>query len=333
MTMALSHHLVSVLVPVRDQVQLLDPLLSQLEGVLHEHFLHYEVVLIDDGSRDSTSTVVARLLTSHRHLRYLRLAKRFGLEAALSAGIEVAIGAVVVCLMPDSDPPEMIPELVQRCVSSGNVLMGRPHGLDRGRGLRSLGRRGFYWACRHLFDIRMEPHASYYLVFHRQAVVALNQIRGRSRFLRALHSYTGFQYETFDYAPKGGGVPEAYRRPWPELLALASEVIVSNSLRPLRAVALLAFAVATVNLLYAGYVVAINFFHDRVAEGWTTLSLQLAMTFWAIALTLAVIAEYVARLTIESQGRPGYFVADERISSVAAAEIERKNVVEHTELQ
>lgn len=333
MTTARTHQLVSVILPLRDQAELLAQFLPRLEEVLDAHFLHYEVVLVDDGSRDATPSVVADHLARHRHLRSLRFPRRFGLEAAISAGLEVAIGAVVVCLMPDRDPPNLVPELVRQCLANGSVLMGRPRGRERERTLRSLGRRAFYWACRRLLDVRMEPHGSYFLVLPRVAVTALNRMDGRSRFLRALHGYTGFRYETFDYEQARSDSPEAFRRTWPELVSLAIEVVVTNSTRPLRWAGLLAFTVASVNLAYAGYVVVVNLARDRVVEGWTTLSLQLAMTFWGLALTLAVVAEYLGRVLVEAQRRPTYMIEDERISSVAAAETERPNVVARTEFQ
>lgn len=313
----LSQEFVSVVAPLDRQAEELEAFVRELGGVLEARFAHYEILLVDDGSEDGTQVKAAELLKGQRHLRYLRLTRRFGLEAALVAGLENAIGNVVVCAAP-GDPLERIPALVERAAGTGLVQLGQWGPDAPGRGLRGLARRLFCALAQSLLGLKLEPRSTHFMALPRRAVAALMQVKDKFRYLQAFHGVTGFRYELFDYSPRAvKGRP--FRRSWSDLIALAADLVVSNSTRPLRFAAALGLLASTANLAYVGYIAAIAVFKTHVAEGWVTLSLQLACSVWALALLLAVIAEYLARLVLESKDRPLYFLEKEEHSNAPAA--------------
>jgi polyisoprenyl-phosphate glycosyltransferase len=316
---------VSVVCRLRDERGLVDGLLADLTRVLRANYENWEIVLVDDGSRDGTSARVKELLTRYEGIRLLRLSRCFGLDVALTAGLESAIGDIVVTLSAETDPPELIPRLVELARRENAAVYGVAPTRRRGL-LRELGGRAFYWSCRKLFDVPIQPHSTQLRALPRQAVNAIGEIKDRHRYLRALTPYIGYETRTVEYQP----ISRSGRPPREGLFHAANTaiaVIVGNSTRPLRMVGWLALAAAFLNLLYIAYVFAVRVLKTRVAEGWMTLSLQNAGMFLLLFLILAVVTEYVGRILDETRERPLYYIAEEANSSVMVPSAERRNVV------
>ena len=323
--MTISSIFVSVVCRLRDERALVESLLADLTRVLRAHYENWEIVLVDDGSRDGTSARIKELLGRHEGVRLLRLSRAFGLDVALTAGLESAIGDYVVTLSAETDPPELIPQLVQLAQREKAAVYGVAPRRRRGM-LRELGARVFYWSCKRLFDVPIQPHSTQPRALPRQAVNAIVGIKDHHRYLRALTPYIGYETRTVEYQPisRSGHPP---RESLIQAVQTAIAVVVGNSTRPLRMVSWLALAAAFLNLLYIGYVFAIALFKKNVAEGWMTLSLQHAGMFLLLFLILAVVTEYVGRILDETRERPLYYIAEEANSSVMVPDAERRNVV------
>ncbi|HYV64697.1 MAG TPA: glycosyltransferase [Myxococcales bacterium] len=322
---AVSSVFVSVVCRLRDERGLVEPLLDDLTRVLKAHYENWEIVLVDDGSRDGTTSCVKELLGRFEGVRLLRLSRAFGLDIALTAGLESAIGDVVVTLSAETDPPDLIPQLVELSRRENAAVYGIAPSRRRGF-LRDCGARAFHWICRRLLDLPIQRHSTQLRALPRQAVNAIVEIKDRHRYLRALTPYIGYEMRTVEYRPisRSGRPP---REPLFEAADTALAVIVGNSTRPLRLVGWLALLAAFLNVLYIGYVFAVRLFKTRVAEGWMTLSLQNAGMFLLLFLILAVVTEYVGRILDETRERPLYYIAEEANSSVMVPSAERRNVV------
>ena len=321
---AVSSLFVSVVCRLRDERELVEPLLEDLTRVLKAHYENWEIVLVDDGSRDGTTARVKELLGRYEGVRLLRLSRAFGLDIAITAGLESAIGDVVVTLSAETDPPELIPQLVELARNDNAAVYGIAPSRRRGL-LRECGARAFYRICR-LLDLPIQRHSTQLRALPRQAVNAIVEIKDRHRYLRALTPYIGYETRTVEYQPisRSGHPP---RESLLEAADTALAVIVGNSTRPLRLVGWLALLAAFLNVVYIGYVFAIRIFKTRVAEGWMTLSLQNAGMFLLLFLILAVVTEYVGRILDETRERPLYYIAEEANSSVMVPSAERRNVV------
>ncbi len=314
---------VSVVCRLCNERELVEPLVREVTSVLNERYENYELVLVDDGSTDGTSTQVKALLGRYEGIRLLRLSRRFGPDVALTAGLENAIGDIVITLTPESDPPELIPRMVELARGENAEVYGVARKRRRGA-LRELGARAFYLACR-LFDVPLQPHSTQLRALSRQAVNAIVAIKDHYRYLRALTPYIGYQVRTLEYDPisrsgrRGEGLLEAANT--------AIAVVVGNSTRPLRMVSWLALAAAMLNVVYIGYVFLVKLIKTRVAEGWMTLSLQNAGMFFLLFVICAVVSEYLGRILDETRERPLYYVAEEASSSILVPHADRRNVV------
>lgn len=318
------HLVVSVVVPVRNAEAFLIGALQDLARVLGGAYRFYEIIVVDDASEDGTGRVMARALEGLENVRFVRLARSYGREIATAAGLESAIGDFVVTLDLATDPPELIPELVERCRLGSGVLCGVSAEGKKESKLAAWASRVFHGYCRRFLGFDYRENATEFRVLSRQVVNAVTRIRDRRRYLRVFTARLGFPQDWFSYTPRPG--PGARAGLW-ERMGHGLEIAIAHSRHPLRLVSGLGLAVSGLNALYAVYVVLIYLFKPDVAEGWTTLSLQMTGMFFFLFLILAVMCEYVGRILEETQERPLYLVASEQTSSVVLENSVRANIL------
>jgi glycosyltransferase involved in cell wall biosynthesis len=318
--------LVSVVAPVSNGAAYLESFVRQAAASLAASFRHYEIIIVDDGSVDGSTAVAESLLSELDHLRLVRLSRRFGPEAAISAGLELAIGDWTVVLDPATDPPEIIPELVERARSSADMLYGiRDKPRDEAWHVRMCAKL-FYWYASRVIHLEIPKNASHLRVLSRKALNALLQLHRRELYLRVLPLYIGFRSEPFVYTPvERPGSRE--RRSFGELVNTAVALTIDNSAHPLRLVSVLALTASVMNIVYAAYVVIIYVLKPDVVEGWVTTSLQSALQFFLLSLALSALCEYTGRIFNRVGGQPSFYIMDEQSSAVELRE-DRRNVIQ-----
>jgi len=317
---------VSIVVPLERDARLLEELVAEIDQTIGTAFRFFEIVLVDDGSSDSTAAVVQDLLKKIQRVRYLKLSRPFGRDVALSAGIESAIGDFVVTLDPRTDPVAVIPQMIDHCRTNGGIV----HGLAENPLGRPFAREWFGDVfrryCRKHLGVDIKRGVGDLRVMSRQAVNALLQVREQSRYLRVLTLTLGYQHEFFPYTIRlRAGGPRL--TPWRTEVITAIDLLAANSRHPLRVVTAAGLLGAFLNLLYAGYVVTIFLLKPSVAAGWTTLSLQFSGMFFFVCLILAVLSEYVGTILGEVRSRPLYFIAQEINSSVLLEDTVHSSIV------
>ncbi|MCA8955714.1 MAG: glycosyltransferase [Planctomycetes bacterium] len=317
---------VSVVVPLRDDRDIVVSFVDELVGVLRGSVSHYEVILVDQGSTDDTVDAVRGLLERLDHLRLLRLARPFGAETAILAGLETVIGDFVVVMMPDTDPPQLVPELVATARAGHDIVSGvRADAARDPLYMRVLG-PAFYAYCNRVLKLALPPHTTELRVLSRQVVNAVIRSRDMMRFMRMYSAYVGYPSTVVSYRPHSRrGRPR--RRSFGEIMQRSIGIIVANSTHPLRVISVLGVLISGANALYAGYVLLTYLLARDVAPGWATLSLQASVMFLFLFLTQAILCEYIGRLLQEGSRVPDFHVLEERHSAVLLDEDRRKNVV------
>lgn len=317
---------VSVVAPLRDDADIVAAFVAETLAMLRAHYANYELVLVDDGSTDATVAVVTDLLGRHDGLRLIRLSRSFGSEIAISAGLESAIGDYVAVMLPDSDPPALVPQMVEQARAGAGIVFGIRRSRAGEPFLLRAGTAAFYWLCNRVFRLHFPRDSTHFRVLSRQAVNAILQIRDGLRYLRTLGAYVGYANESITYDLLARRA-RPRRKTLGEALRLAFSILVANSFQPLYLAVALGLLLTVANVCYLGYVVAVYLFKPHVAEGWTTQSLVMGGMFGALSLILTVIAAYLGRLLAESRDRPLYYVLDERTSALPLETAARRNVV------
>jgi polyisoprenyl-phosphate glycosyltransferase len=317
---------VSVVAPLSRDGDIVTAFVTEVLDVLRSGYENYELVLVDDGSDDDTAARVTTLLAEHDCVRLIRLSREFGRETAISAGLDSAIGDFVVVMLPDSDPPALIPPMVERCRQGLGVVFGiRAHRRGEPLWLRA-GAGLFYWYFNRVLKGGLPPNSSDFRVFSRQAVNAITQIRDRLRYLRTFSVHVGYGTASFVYEPVQRR-PRPRRRGLGAAVSTALNMVVANTLQPLHFVSVLGLVLALLCLAYVVYVVVVHFLDRNVVPGWATQSLQSGLMFMFVFLVLSTLSAYVGRLLDEMRDRPLYYVLEERNSSVMLVDEKRKNVV------
>ena len=324
--MASSDCFVSVVAPLHNDADIVREFLREVVAVLKESYENYEVVLVDDGSTDATARIVSEVLGEERCIRLILLSRRFGGDIAISAGLDSVIGDFVVVLMPEKDPPALIPQFVEKCRRGVGIAYGIRARRPAEPIYLTLGTRAFYWYFNRIIGVDLPFNSTDYRAYSRQTVNAITRIHDRLRYLRTFGAYVGFGGEPVVYEPR----PRRRRprsRTLGQALALAINMTVANSTHPLRAASLAAFALSVLGGLNAARLVLTPLLGGQgVPEGRSQAALA-SLLVAAAFFILATLCEYMGRLLGEIQDRPLYYVREERASSVLLVDPQRKNVV------
>ena len=320
---------ISLVIRLEDDSPIIGEFVTEADSIIGQKFRFFEIILVDDGSTDDTPATIHALLKKVQRIRYIRLSRKFGRDVALSAGIESAIGDFVVTMDPRTDPVASVPEMIDLCRKSGGIVHGMAENPAGRSFIREMVGRVFRSYCRKHIGVDIKRGVSDFRAMSRQAVNALLQVREQSRYLRVLTLTLGYQHEFYTYSIRerdGGGRLTSLRNE----VTTAIDLLAANTRHPLRVVTMAGLMGTLLNLMYALYVLVTYLIKPSVAEGWTTLSLQLSGMFFFVCLILAVLSEYVGAILGEVRSRPLYFISSESNSSVLLEDTVQSSIVKES---
>ena len=296
----------SAVVPLFNEDDALPELVRRLTATLSALGVDYELVLVNDGSRDRTRTLLDAYARNDERIRPLHLSRNFGHQAAVTAGLEHARGECVAVLDGDlQDPPEVIPALVERWREGCDVVYAVRTKRKEGP-LKRLGYFLFYRLLRATADLDIPLDAGDFCLMDRRAVDALNRLPERGRFVRGLRTFIGFRQVGVSYErdPRFAGTPKYTLR---KLAALAADGAVSFSTFPLRAVGWAAAAMFGGGLAVAVTLVC-QWASGTVPAGWVCGAAVAAVLAGVLAGCVGVVGLYVGKIFTEVKRRPSYIL-------------------------
>lgn len=320
---------VSVIAPLYNNEDSVIQFIEDTISVLKDNYTNYELVLVDDGSRDKTVELVISVLTKYEGIRLLRLSREFGEEIAITAGLETVIGDFTIVMLPHIDPHNKIPEMVQYCIDGSDIVYGvRATPANENWFTRKI-KDMFFWYSSKVLKLDLMKNVTQFSCMSRQAVNAIIQIKDSFRHLRLSSAFVGYDRKPIIYEPIKRG-RNTRERGFFKSLNIALTLIVENSTHPLRLVSWVGLVAAFGNLVYIAYILFMYFYKDDIMQGWTTLSLQNASQFFVIVLILTALCEYTGRVLNRLQDRPLYYQKNEKNSSLLLTEKNRHNIVEES---
>lgn len=308
----------SVVVPCHDEEENIDHLLECLTPVLEGFDRAFEVIMVDDGSRDGT---LQRLRSAHEadeRVKYVALSRNFGHEAASTAGLRHARGEAVVLMDADlQDPPEVIPELVQRWEEGYDLVFAtRPDREGEGWFKRTTSVL-FYRMMRRVVQFDFPADTGDFRLMSRPVVEAFLLMPERNRFVRGMVAWTGFRATSVRYrrAARHGGKT---KYDVAKLVVLALDALTGFSAIPIRLVSLFGLFVTGLSAVATLWIVLNKLFLGIEIPGYAFLATGVLFLGGVQILMLGAIGEYVGRIYVETQRRPLYLVRER--GGVEAAE-------------
>jgi len=302
------HPELSVVVPAYNECDNVVPLYERLVSEVAPAVDGLEIVFIDDGSSDDTWLRVLELSGRDERVVGKRLARNFGHQAALTAGIDAASGRAVVLIDADlQDPPELIPELVERWREGFEVVYARRSNRDGETVFKKATAALFYRVLRAITDIEIPLDSGEFRLLGPRAVAAFRALPERNRFIRGLVSWIGFSQTWVSYqrSPRHAGET---KYPFKRMLRFAIDGITSFSFFPLRLATWAGFVISAGAFAYILVVIGLKLGGINW-RGYTSLMASILFLGGVQLIMTGILGEYIARIFEEVKQRPLYIVA------------------------
>jgi dolichol-phosphate mannosyltransferase len=297
--------LLSVVAPVYNEEALIDEFYARVCSALDE--LEFELVLVDDGSRDGTPAALQRLAGEDPRVRVVFLSRNFGHQTALTAGLDHARGDAVVMLDADlQDPPELIPKMLDNWRAGCDVVYAvREHREGESR-FKLATARWFYSLFDRLAQVELQHNSGDFRLLDRRALDALLSMRERNRFLRGMTVWVGYTQAAVPYRrdPRYAGET---KYTFTKMLRFSLDAISSFSDRPLQLATLLGFLISTLAFIAIPVVVVLRL-SGSYLPGFSAITITVLLLGGIQLITIGIIGEYVGRIYDEVKGRPLYLV-------------------------
>ena len=323
--------LLSVVAPVFNEEELVEEFVARAAAAVAD--FEYELVLVDDGSTDRTPALLDRLAGTDPRVRVIHLSRNFGHQAALTAGLEHAVGDVVAMIDADlQDPPELIPDMIAQWSQGADVVYAVRRQREGETAFKLATAKWFYRLFDMLAQVDLEPNSGDFRLLDRRALDALLEMTERSRFLRGMTVWVGFNQTAVSYerdARQAGKTKYTLRR----MLRFSLDAITSFSHLPLQLATYVGMLCAGIAFIAIPVVIILRILHSYL-PGFGSITIAILLLGGVQLIALGLIGEYVGRIYDEVKHRPLYIVREERNRPVAGgrfveAPVERAGLPAH----
>lgn len=301
---------ISCVVPCYNEAAGIAHFVKALHSSLEKLGYAYEMVLVDDGSRDQTSEVIHQLKAEYP-IHYLRLSRNFGKEKALSAGLDYARGDAIILIDADFQHPlHLLQEFIDKWEAGYDMVYAvRQHRNDETR-LKRLCAKTFYQLVSNINRVKIPANAGDFRLLDRKIVNALQKLPERNRFMKGLYSWVGFKQIAIPFEAEARREGHS-RWSFSSLLDLAITGITSFTAFPLRLISIGGIATASLAFLYALWIIFSTLLFGREVPGWATLVTAISFFSGLQLVALGVVGEYIGRIFDEVKQRPHYIIDKE----------------------
>jgi dolichol-phosphate mannosyltransferase len=302
--------MLSVIVPCYNEIEVIGETHRRLSRCLDAITADWEIVYVDDGSRDGTVEALTDLARTEPRLLVVRLARNFGHQIAVSAGFDHVRGAAVVIIDADlQDPPEVIAGMVELWEQGADVVLGRRESREGESWFKLKTASYFYRILNRISDVAIPLDVGDFRLIDRAVLDVLRAMPERHRLLRAMTSWVGFRQVEMPYhrAARFAGTT---KYPLKKMLRLSLDGLLSFSTVPLKMIGALGFALATLAVLGIVYALVLRLFTSNWVPGFTLLFVAMLLIGGLQFISLSVIGAYIGRVYSEAKQRPLYVVAE-----------------------
>ncbi len=301
----------SIIVPCYNEEEGLAACHERLTAVMAGMGRSYEIVYIDDGSRDKTAELLHDLHARDRgHVVVLRLSRNFGHQLAVTAGLTAALGSAAVIIDADlQDPPELIPEMVRLWREGYQVVYGVRESREGETGFKLATAKIFYRVINRLSEVEIPLDTGDFRLIDRCVIDAFGRMGERHRLLRGMASWIGYNQIGLRYQRQRRFAGHT-KYPLKKMLSLALDGIVSFSTVPLRLVTFIGFFSALVAIIGIIYSLVVRMFTEHWVAGWALSFIGMLFMSGMQMLCIGILGEYIGRIYTESKKRPLFFLRE-----------------------
>ncbi len=302
--------LLSIVLPVYNEQEVLPSLFQVLPAVLKKIDCDYELIFIDDGSRDATRSILNAAAEQDKRVKVLGFSRNFGQQAAITAGLDFANGDAVVVMDADlQDPPELLESMVEQFKQGFDVVSTQRIARDGESIFKKVTASAFYSLMQKAIDERLPPQCGDFRLFSRGAVQAIRKFREQHRFMRGLVAWLGLRETIIRFHRPARAAGETKYTPI-KLVKLAWTAISSFSALPLKACLYAGILLTVFGVAYSLYAVYAALFVPTTAPGWSSLVCFQLLFNGATLTAVGLVGDYVGRIYDESKQRPLYVLGD-----------------------
>ena len=298
---------ISIVVPCFNEEQVLPELCRRLVGVCQKLGASYEIILINDGSKDQTWEQMRQLAETNPHLVVVNLSRNHGHQLALSAGLSVCTGQRILIIDADlQDPPELLPEMLNLMDQGADVVYGQRRQRAGETYFKRFTARMFYRIIRRLTDTPIPVDTGDFRLMSRRALDVLLRMPERHRFIRGMVSWIGFNQQPILYDRSARFAGET-KYPFRKMLRFAIDAVTAFSIKPLALASYTGFVTAVLAVAFLCYSF-VSWLHGGNVAGWTSIMAGIALLGSVQLLVLGIFGEYLGRLYEQSKGRPLFII-------------------------
>jgi dolichol-phosphate mannosyltransferase len=308
----------SIILPIFNEEESLPVLMRELYLVCDSLSKSYEIIFVDDCSRDKTPDILKQFADKDSRIKVLRFSRNFGHQAALSAGMNVAEGGLVVTM--DSDlqhPSRIIPELIKEAEKGFDVVIGERISNKQNSFIREAIGKAYYKFLSSVTDLEFK-NVSDFVLYKKPVIEAIKRLPEKERFLRGIVQWVGFDKKYVRYAVEARKYGKSHYSLKRLFLSFFMNGITSFSAFPLRLAFWAGIIVLMASLTFSGYVVWDHYVNpDPLNKGNTTIILLVLFLGSFQMIVLGIVGEYLYKMFNEVKGRPSYIIAETKNLEIA----------------
>lgn len=299
----------SVIIPAYNEEEVISESYRRLTDVMKNCGGEYELIFVNDGSRDKTADILKVIASDDNHVKVLDFSRNFGHQVAISAGLDYATGDAVAVIDADlQDPPEVILQMIEKWREGFDVIYGKRVKRKGETFFKKITAKIFYRFMRCMTDVDIPVDTGDFRLMDKKVCDVMRSLTEKNRYVRGLVSWVGFKQTAVEYVREERFAGET-KYPLKKMIKFASDGIISFSFKPLKLAQYLGFFTSAMSFIYLIVVIAQKFLGYTV-DGWASI-LAVSLIFNGIILMmLGIIGEYIGRIYDEAKGRPLYIVKD-----------------------
>lgn len=300
----------SIVVPAYNEEANLSPLYERLKVVMEAYQESWELIFVNDGSRDRTLAILKELAAADTRVKYLDLSRNFGHQPALTAGLEHANGLAIISMDCDlQDPPELIPKLIEKWQAGSDIVYARRTNFRRDNFIKRQGSRMYYRILSKFTDVEIPRNVGDFRLVDRRVLDTVNEMKEGSRYLRGMVAWTGFSHTFVDYERPDREEGESEYSLF-KLIKLGMSGLLNFSSLPLQVGFVLGLFSILFGFLFLGYMTWDLLFMGSKYEFFKFLVVMLFIFVGFMFMLMWLLGEYIGRIYNEVRRRPIYLVKE-----------------------